>query len=122
MNRVDGKVVLVTGAARGQGRSHAVRLAQEGAHIIAFDLCADIASNEYPLASPADLEETARLVKEAGQQVVTARVDVRDRAGLETALAEAVGSWADCMSSWRTPVSVRWANTCRPPVSSTPSM
>ncbi|UEL30825.1 mycofactocin-coupled SDR family oxidoreductase [Rhodococcus sp. C1] len=91
MNRVDGKVVLVTGAARGQGRSHAVRLAQEGAHIIAFDLCADIASNEYPLASPADLEETARLVKEAGQQVVTARVDVRDRAGLETALAEAVG-------------------------------
>ena len=91
MNRVDGKVVLVTGAARGQGRSHAVRLAQEGANIIAFDLCADIASNEYPLASPADLEETARLVKEAGQQVVTARVDVRDRAGLETALAEAVG-------------------------------
>ena len=58
MNRVDGKVVLVTGAARGQGRSHAVRLAQEGANIIAFDLCADIASNEYPLASPADLEET----------------------------------------------------------------
>ena len=83
--------MLVTGAARGQGRSHAVRLAQEGANIIAFDLCADIASNEYPLASPADLEETARLVKEAGQQVVTARVDVRDRAGLETALAEAVG-------------------------------
>jgi NAD(P)-dependent dehydrogenase (short-subunit alcohol dehydrogenase family) len=88
MNRVAGKVVLVTGAARGQGRSHAVRLAREGADVIAFDICADIASNEYPLATRDDLDETARLVKETGQRVVAAQVDVRDRAGVEEALAE----------------------------------
>ncbi|WP_027499381.1 mycofactocin-coupled SDR family oxidoreductase [Rhodococcus sp. UNC363MFTsu5.1] len=91
MNRVAGKVAFVTGAARGQGRSHAVHLAEEGADIIAFDLCADIASNEYPLATEADLEETARLVEKAGRRAVTARVDVRDRAAVESALAEAVG-------------------------------
>jgi SDR family mycofactocin-dependent oxidoreductase len=90
MNRVAGKVAFVTGAARGQGRSHAVHLAEEGADIIAFDLCADIASNEYPLATGADLEETARLVEKAGRRAVTARVDVRDRAAVEAALAEAV--------------------------------
>ena len=90
MNRVAGKVVLVTGAARGQGRSHAVRLAREGADVIAFDICADIASNEYPLATRDDLDETARLVKETGQRVVAAQVDVRDRAGVEEALAEGV--------------------------------
>ena len=90
MNRVAGKVVLVTGAARGQGRSHAVRLAQEGADVIAFDICADIATNEYPLATRDDLDETARLVKETGRRVVAARVDVRDRAGVEEALAEGV--------------------------------
>jgi len=90
MNRVAGKVVFVTGAARGQGRSHAVHLAEEGADIIAFDLCADIASNEYPLATEADLEETARLVEKTGRRAVTARVDVRDRAAVEAALAEAV--------------------------------
>ena len=91
MNRVAGKVAFVTGAARGQGRSHAVHLAEEGADIIAFDLCADIASNEYPLATEADLEETARLVGKAGRRAVTARVDVRDRAAVEAALAAAVG-------------------------------
>jgi SDR family mycofactocin-dependent oxidoreductase len=91
MNRVAGKVAFVTGAARGQGRSHAVHLAEEGADIIAFDLCADIASNEYPLATEADLEETARLVEKAGRRAVTARVDVRDRAAVEAALAAAVG-------------------------------
>ncbi|MDV6269335.1 mycofactocin-coupled SDR family oxidoreductase [Rhodococcus globerulus] len=90
MNRVAGKVVLVTGAARGQGRSHAVRLAQDGADVIAFDICADIATNEYPLATRDDLDETARLVKETGRRVVVARVDVRDRAGVEEALAEGV--------------------------------
>ncbi len=90
MNRVAGKVALVTGAARGQGRSHAVHLAREGADVIAFDICADIATNEYPLATQDDLDETARLVKETGRRVVAARVDVRDRAGVEAALAEGV--------------------------------
>ena len=92
MNRVAGKVVLVTGAARGQGRSHAVHLADEGADIIAFDLCEDIASNEYPLATEADLEETGRLVEKAGRRVVTAKVDVRDRAALQRELDAAVAT------------------------------
>src|SRR5580658_984913 len=63
MNRLSGKVVVITGAARGQGRSHAVHLADEGADIIALDICADIESNEYPLATVADLEETRELVE-----------------------------------------------------------
>ncbi|GAB2649111.1 mycofactocin-coupled SDR family oxidoreductase [Prescottella soli] len=92
MNRVSGKVVLITGAARGQGRSHAVHLADEGADIIAFDICEDIETNEYPLATQADLDETGRLVEKAGRRIVTAKVDVRDRAALEQALASAVAT------------------------------
>ncbi|AII03937.1 MULTISPECIES: mycofactocin-coupled SDR family oxidoreductase [Rhodococcus] len=92
MNRVAGKVVLITGAARGQGRSHAVHLADEGADIIAFDLCEDIASNEYSLATEADLAETGRLVEKAGRRVVTAKVDVRDRAALQRELDAAVAT------------------------------
>ncbi|MGV9870469.1 mycofactocin-coupled SDR family oxidoreductase [Rhodococcus koreensis] len=92
MNRVAGKVVLITGAARGQGRSHAVHLADEGADIIAFDLCEDIASTEYPLATEADLAETGRLVDKAGRRVVTAKVDVRDRAALRRELDAAVAT------------------------------
>ncbi|MEN0138651.1 MAG: mycofactocin-coupled SDR family oxidoreductase [Rhodococcus sp. (in: high G+C Gram-positive bacteria)] len=92
MNRVAGKVVLITGAARGQGRSHAVHLADEGADIIAFDLCEDIASNGYPLATEADLAETGRLVEKAGRRVVTAKVDVRDRAALRRELDAAVAT------------------------------
>ena len=97
MNRVAGKVVLITGAARGQGRSHAVHLADEGADIIAFDLCEDIASNGYPLATDADLAETGRLVEKAGRRVVTAKVDVRDRAALRRELDAAVATlgWLD---------------------------
>ncbi|SEB85257.1 mycofactocin-coupled SDR family oxidoreductase [Rhodococcus koreensis] len=92
MNRVAGKVVLITGAARGQGRSHAVHLADECADIIAFDLCEDIASNGYPLATEADLAETGRLVEKAGRRVVTAKVDVRDRAALRRELDAAVAT------------------------------
>lgn len=90
MNRLNGKVVLVTGAARGQGRSHAVHLADEGADIIALDICADIASNEYPLATVADLEETRNLVEKSGRRVVTGQIDVRDRAQLQQFLDDAV--------------------------------
>ena len=67
MGRVSGKVVVITGAARGQGRSHARLLAAEGADVIAIDLCADIATNDYPLARPEDLDETARLVEKEGR-------------------------------------------------------
>lgn len=90
MNRLKGKVALVTGAARGQGRSHAVHLAEEGADIIAVDICADIESNDYPLATPDDLDETARLVEKSGQRVVTGIVDVRDRAALKVIVDDAV--------------------------------
>jgi len=92
VGRVSGKVAFVTGAARGQGRSHAVRLAEEGADIIAVDLCANLDSIGYPLAAPEDLDETARLVEKTGQAVVTAQADVRDagqlRAALDSGLAE----------------------------------
>lgn len=88
MGRVEGKVTFVTGAARGQGRSHAVHLAEQGADIIAVDLCEDIASNEYPLARQADLDETARLVEKHNRRVVPIQVDVRDRSALAAALEE----------------------------------
>lgn len=88
--RVSGKVALVTGAARGQGRSHAVRLAAEGADIIGVDLCADVKSIPYPMARPADLDETARLVTEAGGSMVQAQVDVRDPDALADAVSDGV--------------------------------
>jgi SDR family mycofactocin-dependent oxidoreductase len=84
--RVAGKVAFVTGAARGQGRSHAVRLAEEGADIIAVDLCHDINSIGYPMATPEDLDETARLIEKTSQRVVIAQADVREAAQLQTAL------------------------------------
>lgn len=90
MGRVEDKVVFITGAARGQGRSHAVHLAEEGADIIAVDICEDIASNEYPLARPEDLDETARLVEKTGRRVVPIQADVRDRAALAEALGRGV--------------------------------
>jgi SDR family mycofactocin-dependent oxidoreductase len=76
--RVEGKVAFVSGAARGQGRSHAVRLAEEGADIIAIDVCGPIDNLSYPHATPEDLDETADLVKGVDRRIVTARVDVRD--------------------------------------------
>ena len=78
MGRVEGKVALITGAGRGQGRSHAVRLAEEGASIIAFDLCAPVASVSYAMATREDLELTGELVRAAGGDVYSAVVDVRD--------------------------------------------
>jgi (+)-trans-carveol dehydrogenase len=88
--RVAGKVGFITGAARGQGRSHAIRLAEEGADIIAADLCEQVASVGYPLATPQDLDETARRVTELGRRVVTVTADVRDYPGLAKALDDAV--------------------------------
>jgi SDR family mycofactocin-dependent oxidoreductase len=86
-------VVLVTGAARGQGRSHAVRLAEEGSDIILFDICHDIDTNKYPLATPRDLEEAGLQVEKTGQRAHTAQVDVRDRAAVNKALADAVAEF-----------------------------
>jgi len=89
--RVEGKVAFITGAARGQGRSHAVRLAQEGADIIAIDICKQIDSVQIPLSTPEDLAETADLVKGLNRRIYTAEVDVRDYAALKAAVDAGVG-------------------------------
>ncbi|MHA7663077.1 mycofactocin-coupled SDR family oxidoreductase [Mycolicibacterium sp. HS_4_1] len=86
MGSLDGKVAFITGAARGQGRSHAVHLAREGAGIIAVDICADIASNGYPMASRDELAETAELVEAVGGKIVAVVADVRDFAELKSAV------------------------------------
>ena len=88
--RVEGKVAFVSGAARGQGRGHAVRLAQEGADIIAIDICKPVDNVVYPAATPADLAETADLVKGYDRRIVTAEVDVRDYDALKAAVDSGV--------------------------------
>src|SRR4051795_9339070 len=90
MGRFEGKTAFITGAARGQGRSHALRLAGEGADVVAVDRCAGIDTVAYDLATPADLAETARLVEERGRRVVTAQVDVRDPDALAGAVRRGV--------------------------------
>jgi SDR family mycofactocin-dependent oxidoreductase len=88
--RVAGQVALVTGAARGMGRSHCVRLAEEGADIVAVDVCTDNPSAGYPMGTLDELEETGRLVEATGRRVVTAVADVRDHAGLTAVVDGAV--------------------------------
>lgn len=132
--RVAGKRVVVTGAARGMGRSHAVRLAEEGADLVLVDICSPIDGLDYPLSAEADLEETARLVREKQRTAITCIVDVRDEAamkaavdaaaeelgGLDAAVANAgvltVGTWdVTTAEHWRVVVDVNligaW-NTC----------
>jgi (+)-trans-carveol dehydrogenase len=86
----EGKVVLVTGAARGQGRNHAIRFAQEGAAIIAIDVCDQLPEVQYPMSTEADLEETAQLVGQAGAKIFTAKVDIRDHDAMSAAVASGV--------------------------------
>ncbi|MCG7607237.1 MULTISPECIES: mycofactocin-coupled SDR family oxidoreductase [Mycobacterium] len=91
VGRVEGKVALVTGAARGQGRSHALRLAQEGADIIAVDVCRPVTdTSAIPASTPDDLAETADLVKGLDRRIVTAELDVRDFAALKEAVESGV--------------------------------
>lgn len=89
--RLDGRVAFITGAARGQGRAHAVRMADEGADIIAVDIAGPLPSSvRYDSASPDDLAETARLVEATGRRIVASRVDTRDVDGLRQAVAAGV--------------------------------
>jgi SDR family mycofactocin-dependent oxidoreductase len=90
MGRLDGKVAVVTGAAMGQGKSHCQRFAEEGADIIALDLCENLDTVEYPLGSKADLDHTVSLVEATGQRIFAAKADVRERDQLREALAKGV--------------------------------
>jgi NAD(P)-dependent dehydrogenase (short-subunit alcohol dehydrogenase family) len=88
---LDGKVAFVTGAARGQGRSHALRLAREGARIIAIDIATAVSEfNGYPPATPDDLEESRRLLEDQNASFLLGAADVRDSAALDAVLAEEV--------------------------------
>ncbi|HZA12710.1 MAG TPA: mycofactocin-coupled SDR family oxidoreductase [Mycobacterium sp.] len=92
---LDGRVAFITGAARGQGRAHAVRLANEGADIIAIDICGPVSDSiTYPLASPEELDETVRAVEAAGRKILARQVDVRDSAALHQVVADGVEQFA----------------------------
>ena len=86
MGKLEGKVAFITGAARGQGRSHAIRLAQEGADIIAIDLCEQIVTVPYPMSTLEDLAETAKQVEALDRRIFAAQADVRDAGALKAAL------------------------------------
>jgi SDR family mycofactocin-dependent oxidoreductase len=93
MGRVEGKVALITGAARGQGRAHALRLAEEGADIIAVDSCTSYGTVPYAGASEADLAETAKQVEDRDRRILTRVADVRDQAGLDAAVADGLSEF-----------------------------
>ncbi|MQA93647.1 MAG: mycofactocin-coupled SDR family oxidoreductase [Streptosporangiales bacterium] len=88
--RLDGRVAVITGGARGQGRAHAVRLAREGADIVICDIGEPIGTVAYPMGSETELAETARLVREQGRRAVTVKADVRNLAAMEEVAAQAV--------------------------------
>lgn len=92
-NRVEGKVAFITGAARGMGRSHAVRLAEEGADIIAVDICEDVAAAPYPMATEEDLAQTVKEVEAHGRRIVARKADVRDPAALASAVTDGVAEF-----------------------------
>jgi SDR family mycofactocin-dependent oxidoreductase len=93
MGRLDGKVAVISGAARGQGRSHAVRLAREGASIVAFDICEPLETVLTPGATEEDLAETMRLVEAEDQRCLTAKTDARDLAALTELADRAMGEF-----------------------------
>jgi (+)-trans-carveol dehydrogenase len=114
--RAEGKVAFITGAGRGQGRSHAVRLAQEGADIIAIDICHDV-PGALPMATPDDLAETVKLVEAQDRRIIATQADVRDF----DAVKAAVDGWT---SWWPTPgsrASAGRSSRWRPATGRTPS-
>jgi SDR family mycofactocin-dependent oxidoreductase len=90
MGKLDGKVAFITGAARGQGRSHAVRLAQEGADVIAVDLCRQIDTVPYPMATPEDLAQTVKEVEALDRRIVASEADVRSLPAMQEAVRSGV--------------------------------
>jgi SDR family mycofactocin-dependent oxidoreductase len=90
MGNLDGRVAFITGAARGQGRAHAVRLAADGADIIALDICSDIDSMDYPNATVDDLDETVKLVENHGRRIIARQADIRDADAVEATVADGV--------------------------------
>src|SRR3954451_24570796 len=93
MGKLEGKVAFITGAARGQARSHAVRLAQEGADIIAVDICEDVPGVPYPGAMQADLDQTVKEVENVDRRIVAQRADVRDLSSLQAAVDEGMSQF-----------------------------
>jgi SDR family mycofactocin-dependent oxidoreductase len=93
MGTVEGRVAMVTGAARGQGRAHAIALAREGADVVVTDICADIGTVPYPLGTRAELDETVELVKAEGRRCLPIVADIRETAAMEAAVAEAIGEF-----------------------------
>jgi (+)-trans-carveol dehydrogenase len=93
MGRMDGKVAFITGAARGQGRSHAIRLAEEGADIIAVDLCGQIDTVPYAMSTPEDLEQTVKDVESLDRRIIARQADVRDSDALAAAVAEGLAEF-----------------------------
>ncbi len=93
MNRLDGKVALISGGARGQGRETAVKFASEGADIIIFDLCHDLDTVAYPLGTKDDLAETARLVEAHGRQCLSAVADVRDQVAIDAVVRDGIDTF-----------------------------
>jgi SDR family mycofactocin-dependent oxidoreductase len=91
MGTLDGKVAFISGIARGQGRSHALRLASEGADIIGIDICRDIDTMDYPNAAPADLAQTTKLIEQLDRRVITSETDVRDFGAVRQAVDYGVG-------------------------------
>jgi SDR family mycofactocin-dependent oxidoreductase len=96
--RLEGKVAFISGAARGQGRSHAVRFAEEGADVLAWDLCSQIDSVGYPMSTPEDLKETARLVTDRGRRIVTVQADARDVEAVQAVFKQGWSEFGRCDS------------------------
>jgi (+)-trans-carveol dehydrogenase len=93
MGRFDGKVVLITGVARGQGRSHAVRFAKEGASIVGLDLAGPVSTVAYRAATPGDLDETIGLIDQAGAKSIIVQGDVRDQAAIDDLVSQAIATF-----------------------------